>query len=151
MSTEITESAVALNEKDIERIEAEIGLNLPVVYREFLLRHNGGKPKPDAVRYNGDYFDYVGFFYSEQFRSYASDLIRSIASYKELIPSHYFPIGESPGGDVYCLSLKKEDYGSVYYWDHEIANYDGEPWEENMIKLANTLSEFIEGLYEESA
>lgn len=150
MSAEINESAVPLNENDIERIEKEIGIKLPPEFQSFLLKYNGGKPKPDAVRYSGDYFDFVAFFYGERFRSYASDLIPSVAFYKELIPNHYLPIGESPGGDVYCLSLKNEDYGSVYYWDHEIANYDGEPWEENLIKLSISLSEFIDDLYEES-
>ncbi|MDT4329063.1 SMI1/KNR4 family protein [Methylomonas sp. MED-D] len=151
METEIIESAVPLSESDIERIEERIGIKLPSELKMFLLKSNGGKPKPDTVCFEGEYFDSVAFFYGEEFRSYVSDLILSTENYRDLIPGHYLPFGESPGGNVYCLSLKDEDYGAVYYWDHEMANYDGEPWEENMTKLSNALSEFIDGLHEECA
>ncbi len=30
-----------------------------------------------------------------------------------------------------------------------MANYDGDPWEENMVKLAGSLNVFLAGLYEQ--
>ena len=146
---EIVDSYTPLNESDIGRIEERLELTLPKEYREFLLKNNGGKPIPDTVKYEGEYFDYVSFFYAARFNTYGDDLFRNVEEYNEYILPHYLLFGESPGGDVYCLSLKAEDLGAVYYWDHEMANYDGEPWEENMIKLAPSLNEFLAGLYSE--
>ncbi len=146
---EIIESYTPLNDKDIERIEKRLKVKLPNEYREFLLKSNGGKPVPDTVKHDGEYFDYVSYFYGARFNTYADDLFRNVEEYSEYILPHYLPIADSPGGDVYCLSLKPEDYGSIYYWDHEMANYDGDPWEENMVKLAGSLNVFLAGLYEQ--
>ena len=146
----ITGSYTPLNEADIKNIEAKLDLSLPLEYQEFLLKNNGGKPSPDAVKYEGEYFDFVSCFYGARFNTYSDDIFRNREEYKEYILPHYLAIGDSPGGDIYCLSLKEQDYGAVYYWDHELANYDGEPWEENMVKLANSLTEFLAGLYSES-
>jgi len=145
----IVESYKRLSGSDIARIEEKLKVKLPEEYREFLLKYNGGKPIPDAVRHEGEYLDFVAFFYAARFNIYADDLLRNVEEYSEYILDHYLPFAESPGGDVYCLSLKPDEHGSVYYWDHEMANYDGEPWEENMIKLARSFDEFLAGLYTE--
>lgn len=149
MKVEIKDQEESLSESAIPAIEKRLGFSLPNEYRDFLKISNGGSPVPDAVKYEGEYFDYVSMFYSVRRNAYSNDLFRNIEEYRELIPSHYLPIGESPGGDVFCLSLKNEDYGAVYYWNHEEANYDGEPWEMNMIKLAASFNEFLDSLYEE--
>ena len=144
---DIVNSYSPLNPGDIDRIENRLGFNLPREYREFLLRNNGGKPISDAVKHEGEYFDYVACFYGVRFNTYSDDLFRNLEEYRDYILPHYLPIGDSPGGDVYCLSLKDSDSGAVYYWDHEMANYGGEPWEDNMIRLAGSLTEFLAGLY----
>ena len=148
---EIIESYTPLNESDIEQIESKLGFALPGEYRVFLLKNNGGRPIPDGVKHEGEYFDFVSCFFGVRFNTYADDLFRNIEEYSEYVLSHYLPIGDSPGGDLYCLSLKDGDFGSVYHWDHELANYDGDPWEENMTKLAGSLNEFLGNLYEQSS
>ncbi|VUD46301.1 hypothetical protein TDB9533_00796 [Thalassocella blandensis] len=145
----IVDSYTTLKTSDIEIIEKKLGITLPKDYRKFLLQNNGGKPIPDAVKLEGEYFDYVACFYGIRSSNYSDDLFRNVREYDGYIPPHYLPIGESPGGDIYCLSLIAEELGAVYYWDHELANYEGDPWEENMIKLAPALTEFLAGLYHE--
>ena len=150
MSVTIQNQETPLKDREIPVIEKRLGFKLPEQYKAFLLKNNGGTPSPDTVPYNGEYFDYVSLFYAVRTNAYSNDLFRNIEEYKEYILDHYLPIAESPGGDVYCISLKTDDYGAIYCWDHEEANYGGEPWEENMIKLANSLNEFLESLYENS-
>ncbi len=147
--TEIVDSQLPLTVKEVEDVELKLGYELPSEYRIFLQKTNGGIPKPDAVKHEGEYWDYVAYFYAVRNGLYADDLFRNLEEYREMVPSHYLPIGESPGGNLYCLSLKNKDFGAVYFWDHDEANYDGEPWEENMTLLAKSLSEFTEGLYVE--
>ena len=147
----IVDSYSPLDMEDIRRVEGKLGFNIPEEYRDFLLRNNGGKPIPNAVKYEGEYFDYVACFYGARFNTYADDIFRNVEEYNEYILPHYLPIADSPSGNVYCLSLKSTDFGAVYCWDHETANYGGEPWEENMIKLAGSLNEFFAGLYNEQS
>jgi hypothetical protein len=46
----------------------------------------------------------------------------------------------------FCISLKEPTEGALFHWDHEQANYDGEPWEYNMTKLSPSLTVFLEEL-----
>jgi len=47
---------------------------------------------------------------------------------------------------MFCISLKEPAMGSIFHWDHEEANCDGDPWEYNMTNLSPSLTEFLEGL-----
>ncbi len=146
--TEFKENCKPLTQRELEIVESRLGHSLPSEYRDFLKTVNGGIPIPDTVKYEGEYFDYVGALFAVRNNMYSNDLFRNIEEYDEYILKHYLPIGNSPGGDIYCLSLRPEEFGAVYYWDHEEANYEGEPWEENMIKLSPSFNQFISNLYE---
>lgn len=143
---EFVDSYSPLSPNDLAEVEAKIGLPLPEEYKSFLLTHNGGRPVLDGVRHNGEHFDFIGHFYAVRGEMYYDDLVRQIAEHEGMIPKGYLPIGESPGGDVFCLSLKKPTEGAVFHWDHEEANYDGEPWEFNMTNLSPSLAVFLQGL-----
>ena len=143
---DILESYNSISLEDLIEVERKITYQLPEEYKLFLLKHNGGRPVLDGVRYENEHFDFVGYFYAIRGEMYHDDLVRQIGEYKNLIPEGYLPIGESPGGDVFCISLKEPNKGSVFYWDHEEANYDGEPWEYNMTNLSPSLTEFLKSL-----
>lgn len=143
---EFVESCNAIGQKDLLEVEEKIGCQLPDEYKSFLLKHNGGRPVIDGVRHNNEHFDYVGYFYAIRGEMYHDDLSRQVGEYKDMIPEGYLPIGESPGGDVFCISLKASTKGSIFHWDHEEANYDGDPWEYNMTNLAPSLNDFLAGL-----
>ncbi len=143
---EFIESYNSISESDLLIIEEKIGYQLPAEYKLFLLKHNGGRPVLDGVRYENEHFDFVGHFYAIRGEMYHDDLLRQIEEYKDMIPKGYLPIGESPGGDVFCISLKEPTKGALFHWDHEQANYDGEPWEYNMTKLSPSLTVFLEEL-----
>lgn len=143
---EFVESCRSISPIDLIEVENKIGYQLPEEYKLFLLSHNGGRPVLDGVRHENEHFDYVGYFYAIRGEMYHDDLARQIGEHKDMIPEGYLPIGESPGGDIYCISLKEPTKGSIFHWDHEEANYDGEPWEYNMTKLAPSLTAFLEGL-----
>ena len=143
---EVLDSRRSINLHDLTKVEDEIGYKLPCEYKTFLLRHNGGRPVLDGVKHKNEHFDYVGYFYAILDDTYHDDLLRQIKEHKGMIPQGYLPFGESPGGDVFCLSLREYELGSIYHWDHEEANYDGEPWEYNMTKLSASLNQFISEL-----
>ncbi len=147
--TEFIGTQKPLTDGELDVVESRLGFSLPYDYREFLKSVNGGKPILDTVELNGEYFDYVGELFSVRNNMYSNDIFRNIEEYRGYLLEHYLPIGNSPGGDIYCISTKQEEFGAVYYWDHEEANYDGEPWEDNMIKLSSSFSEFVDNLYSE--
>ena len=53
-------------------------------------------------------------------------------------------------GVEYCWSLRKEEYGAIYYWDCD-ANYGDDPSKSDdyAVFLANSLEEFMNMLIED--
>jgi hypothetical protein len=134
--------------EEIERVEAELGIELPDDYRRFLQeRHNGGDleenflpPEADAsVRYlysagpndDDDIFDLV---------SAASFYSPDSPADPEIDPD-YLPTGEDDGGNVVCLKVRGDDRGAVYFWAHDA--FEGtDPFK----RLADGFDEFFEAL-----
>ena len=139
-------SMAELSEAEIGRFESEIGIEIPVEYRDFLLRNNGGTPDPGWYSMNGEYEDEISYFFAINASDRHSDLALQIENYRDWILPDYLPIAVCGGGDVLCLCLRKEEPGCVYHWNHELANAAGEPTENNMTKLCNSLTEFVDAV-----
>ncbi len=147
---QLTDSYRATNQQELSQIESYFNIELPIAYREFLLQNNGGSPTFHDYKIGGEYFDDVGWFFGIRNSEMTHDLKTENIEMKNRIPQHYFCIGISFGGNIICLSLKEKEYGFVYRWDHEIENYDGNPWEDNMLAIANSLPDFLNMLYSET-
>ena len=147
---EVSKSYKPITEADILSLEKDFNIILPVEYKNFLMENNGGEPQSHDYQVNGEYFDDIGWFFGIREYPATHDLKTENIESQNAIPPHYFCIGVSYGGNLICLSLKEEEFGSIYRWDHETANYDGEPWEDNMTKICDSIGQFIEMLYRES-
>ena len=60
MRVQIQGSKNRLTATEIQQFEDELGVRLPIDYRDFLLEHNGGRPQPDSFPILGDPFDEHG-------------------------------------------------------------------------------------------
>jgi len=141
---ELENSAGSLSVEDIARVESRFDIDFPADYRDFLLRNNGGKPRPSWYPVNDEYEDEISYFLSINAPDRHSDLATQIENYRDWILPTYLPYAVCCGGDVLCISLKDDDPGSVYHWNHGLANHAGEPFEDNMTRLADSLSDFLE-------
>lgn len=79
------------------------------------------------------------------------DLTRSL---KGRLPRGLVPFSHDFGGDIFVISTRLKDYGSVYLWYHEKEYYVVDSnvklnnYGDNLEKLADSFSEFILGLEE---
>lgn len=136
---------------DIEKFEKDEAINLPLEYKKFLLINNGGYPDRGCFNFSdGRDGSIVDVFYGISGNKIIS-LKSNMDEYKSRMPSEFIPIGEDPGGNRICLSLRSIDFGKIYFWDHELeADTDiGEiPSDENLTLISDNFSDFIESLYE---
>lgn len=51
MSASIVDSEASLSKEQIEKVEQSLGIKLPEPYKAFLLKHNGGGPRPSGFFY----------------------------------------------------------------------------------------------------
>jgi len=62
-------------------------------------------------------------------------------------PSWLLPVAQDEYGNLFCLSLRDEDFGTVWFWDHEEeADEDEPPTEDNVSQIATDWRAFIERL-----
>jgi len=129
----------------IEGVEARLGVRLPEDYRSFLERQNGGEPEPN-------FFDRrVGVRYLYSAGPNDDEHIDDLDSIAELFSPEgeaddvlrpgFLVIGSDDTGNRLCLKVSGEDYGAVYFWDHELADSP-----EGYTRLTDTFTEFFEAL-----
>jgi cell wall assembly regulator SMI1 len=117
----ISDSYNPLSRKIIKKVEKELGATFPDAYLNFLLTHNGGKPKINLFPINGDEFDENGIiqkFLGIKDGEY-DDITHRLRVFQNSIPENLLPIAYDPGGNLICLSIQGSDRETVYFWDHE--------------------------------
>ena len=122
MNLTFSNSSKGTNTDEIKKFETKFQIILPTEYIEFLLKFNGGTP--NKVYFIEDDADLViNFFLSLgdskfNIEEYYLDMVIE----QKLLPKGILPIGEDAFGNIICLSCRAEDYGVVYFWDHESEN-----------------------------
>ncbi|PCJ11402.1 MAG: hypothetical protein COB04_19135 [Gammaproteobacteria bacterium] len=133
-------------EEKIQRFESMIGCELPIEYRNYLAKYNGGKPIPSNFDLENEEGLTLHTMNSLSFDGKYYDHAWTYETFKGRIPKQLLPFGDDPGGNQICIGLKGKYKGKVYFWDHE---------EDNLIfkfkgvsLVAESFNEFIDGLYE---
>jgi SMI1-KNR4 cell-wall len=140
------------SEDAVRDAERQLEVALPVEYRLFLTTQaNGGKPEDNLFRAEGEdpgasirYFFGVGL---PEDADHDIDLVRRYDFYRDRVPSWAVPVGEDGTGNLILISIREDDLGSVWFWDHELEAEEGEPaTEENLTLLAGGFDEFLSRL-----
>jgi SMI1 / KNR4 family (SUKH-1) len=133
--------------EEIERIEKEIGADLPDDYRRFLDRTDGGELEVNFLPPEADAG--VRYLYSAAPNDdeHIFDLVSAAEFYSPDSPSDpaidpdYLPIGEDDGGNVIALKVRGDDRGAVYFWAHD-AFANTNPF----TRLADSFEDFFDRL-----
>lgn len=153
MKIEIEGNVYPTSMEDIENFEKKYNLNLPQDYKEFLLLNNGATPlQSKFITRNGKVVSHYKYIIpitkdtsnTEHKHNLEYCYIRFVV--RGIIPQGLVPIGETPTENILCLSLRKDDYGSVYYWDRELELVYKQPQSECYHIIADSFKEFILGL-----
>ena len=114
----IRDSGPPIGDEDVDRCEAALGLRFPAGYREFLLLHNGGKPKPGCFLLNPVVSPKIDLLYSilpeTPDRDLRSECLRLRADFE--LPASFVPVGKIAEDCFLLLDCSEEAEGAVYYW-----------------------------------
>jgi hypothetical protein len=134
--------------QEIDSFEQRMSIKLPLEYRNWLLKYNGGSPRPRVFRAGSgpeQWTSCVAWFYAI-YEGRLSNLEREITTFKikeTRIPKDLIPIADDPGGNQICLGYEGPNLGKVFFWDHE-RECDGSY--DNCYLIANSFNEFIASL-----
>ncbi len=137
-----------LDDQFVITIEQFFRFKLPQSYKLFLYKSNGGvtKNKFFLLRNNVKEGSVLDRLFGLTAKQYYNMLVY-YRDYSTRIPINTLPIGCDPGGNIILLSVKGEDYGKVYFWDHEMET--DPPDYSNLTLIADSFDEFINGLKSE--
>jgi cell wall assembly regulator SMI1 len=123
---EILESKPAVTEAAIVRLEKRLKSKLPLPYREFLLRHNGGRPQPATfVPSDKDRpTEVINSFLALDGDPDVDDLSTFLKLYKKRLPASFLPVAYDAFGNLICIGLQGPGRGRVYFWNHESERKD---------------------------
>jgi len=142
---EIQGNNEVLTKSRLQEFERIIGVQLPQKYREFLLKYNGGYPRPYYFTISKEQgIGMVNIFYG--IGEMYDNLDKKIDIFDEIMDIGFIPIADDSGGNQICLGLTEKYSGNVYFWIH-----DEDPEDmSNMYFLAKDFEEFLETLYGET-
>jgi hypothetical protein len=131
----------------IQAIEEQIGFELPDDYRRFLAEVNGGRPQPREFEGPNGNGSVMHFFFTADPAAPYYVITSEIEMYEDRIPKGLLPIGGDPFGNLVLLDLGARSVGSVYFWEHEEENMEGDPYWDNISFIAPSFTEFIGSLH----
>ena len=151
----MTTARPLLSETTLKEFELRLSIKLPQDYSDFMLEHNGGYPAKGWV------FDFVETGLERLTSSIVSEFYNVNAPDKKqyndiavryidlvndtLIPPSLIPIADDVFGNPILLSVSGDDYGHVYFANHELE--DTETRYMVMSPIADSFTEFIDMLY----
>jgi len=144
-----SKSGKKIKESEILDFEKKIGLELPLEYKNFLLKHNGGKCEPcdfTFIEDDEESSSSVRRFYAIGGIDDYYDLQESIDNYindEKRLADNYIPIAEDDFGNLMCISCNDSNKGQIYFWNHE---GEDESSESNLYFIASSFDEFVENL-----
>ena len=111
----------------IDQLEQRIGRALPAAYRAYLARQDGGR-----LTDNTEVLDTV--FGLGAVPEWAS-IWNKLEVLQGRVPAWLLPVADDAFGNLFAVSLRPDDLGTVWFWDHEEEADEGEPPSEDNITL----------------
>jgi SMI1 / KNR4 family (SUKH-1) len=140
------ETSPQLSRADISEIEKDLSIVFPNDFVSHYLKYNGGYPEGDNYSWKTGGTTTVNTFCSLKYEGFGN----LENTYKNLaLLENYFPLGiiafaVDDGGNFFCISVRKKDFGKVYYLNND--HYEVGAEESALTFLENTFTDFLDGL-----
>jgi cell wall assembly regulator SMI1 len=123
----------------IQQLEQHIGQSLPTSYRTYLLQQDGG-------RLTNNHEVVKTIFGLGNVPAWAN-MWEALDTFHNRMPVWLLPVADDEFGNLFAISLRSEDLGSVWFWDHEKEADEGElPTEDNLELKATDWFSFLDSL-----
>ena len=135
------------NEEKFQAFCEKYGLIFPESHIDFLRKYNDSEMDSNVINGIEHLGVYVRYFYGTTNDDF-SNIAEVYESYIDRMPLKCIPVADADFGNQICMSLQDENYGKIYFWDHETMDTD---YEEkchltfnDMVLLADSFEEFLD-------
>jgi hypothetical protein len=140
----------SLDKTKLHSFEASLGFRLPADYRKFLIEFNGGKPDPEFfwIIENQDGTGVQQFYgLHDGPEPFSIDTYAGENRYG--IPYGLLVIGDDGVGNYMCIGINEDNFGKVFFLDHEVHPFHDLNSMEGVKKIADSFDEFLGLLHPE--
>ena len=107
-----------LSDEVVREVESELQVVFPPDYRSVVAEHNGGRPKPNAVRIPDNREAVV-----ERLMRLDAGRGENVASAAAMLRSRgqgqLVPFASDPFGNLFCFDFVRKAPSAIVYWEHE--------------------------------
>ncbi|GIJ96078.1 hypothetical protein CAPN001_06470 [Capnocytophaga stomatis] len=129
--------------EDISKLQQHFDIKLPKELINHYLKYNGGYPEKRYFQKDDDFYRIDSFY---PITNEGASLFHALECMPfddlEWFPNYLIPFASTAGGDDFCISIRKEDYGSIWLFLTDYAD----DWNKAMIFLASSFDNFIHSL-----
>ncbi|MEB3072779.1 SMI1/KNR4 family protein [Parvimonas sp. C2] len=123
-------------------LEEDLKIKLSEDYSKFLDKYNGGVTYNSEVKIGRKWDDVCGFNGAGDVdKDYSFESMKSMGVLEGYLEKGFLPIADNMLGDYYCLSLKTDDYSSIYLLYHDLLG--------KKKKIFSSFTEFINNIKSE--
>ena len=146
-----------VTEEDLKEIERTYNFIFPESFKKHYLMYNGGRPERNMVINKEDENNLIPFTYFYAIKRDEGEkgtdlkkMLKTNFDEDSIFPKWLVRFADDGVGGEYCWSLKKEEYGAIYYWDCDV-NLGADPnkTDDYAIFLSDSLEEFINAMVED--
>jgi len=136
-----------ISEADIDYVEQQFGFKFPKEIRSHFLEYNGGCPEKYVFKKDDTFYvvqEFMTIKYGNPDTSFETT-IDDLKIKRKILPEHLVPFAVDPGGDYYCFSVGKSDFGSIFIFRGEYSDDSNR----STRFLSPNIFQFIESMIEE--
>lgn len=110
--------------EEIYEFENKYNIKLPQLYKNFLVKYNGGNTPKTSFKINGISSDIRAFYgYRNADRDYNFLLLTERDYLESFIQDNYLPIATDSFGNQIVIGIGKDNEGKIFFFDSEISKY----------------------------
>lgn len=125
---------------DVARLELQVGVALPGDYKQHALSTGGGRMQANTQAVQ------TIFSLSDAAPDWAR-MSEAVETFQYRVPEWLVPVARDEYGNLFALSVRGNDLGAVWFWDHEEEADEGEPPStDNISRVAAGWTQFLGAL-----
>ena len=136
----------AIKKTDFGMIEQELNIVFPQEFKEHYLIYNGGYPENSFYRWPDGTTTHINSFSSLKHKGFESieDSYNNLILMESYLPKQILLFATDDGGNFFCISCRKNDFGYIYYCNND--HYNTEKPEECLSLLDKSFKHFVDNL-----
>lgn len=117
-----SDPAKAVTSEDLKDVERRFRFSFPRAIWNHYLTVNGGSPERCLFPESDSFCVIAEFLSIKHGEDTLEETVQELTVERHVVPRYLVPFASDPGGDYFCFSVRKKDFGAIYIFRGEYAD-----------------------------